>query len=57
MGDIRGSACRVQQKAITLKFGVNGGHYRSEDFVCLFVIRGAWAENLMYAIDRLLIYL
>ncbi len=53
--DIRDSACRVQQKAITVKFGVKGGHYRSEGFVCLSVIRGACAGNLADAVDQLLI--
>ena len=33
--DIRDSACLVQQKAITLKFGVKSSHYQSEVFVCL----------------------
>ena len=28
--DIRGLACQALQKAITLKFGVKGGHYRSK---------------------------
>ncbi len=43
------------QKAIILKFGVKGGHYWSEGFVCLSVIRGAYADNLTDAVDRLLI--
>ena len=37
--DIRGSACRVQQGAVTLTFGVKGGRYQSEGFVCVSVIR------------------
>ncbi len=54
--DIRSSACRVQQRAITVKFGANGGHYRSEGFVCLSVISRACAYNREDAVDRLLIY-
>ncbi len=47
--------CWVQQKAITIKFGVKGGHYRSEGFVCLSLISGACADYLADAVDRLLI--
>ncbi len=32
-----------------------GGHYRSEGFVCLFVISRACADNRADAVDRLLI--
>ena len=53
--DIRGSACRVHQSAITVKFGAKGGHYRSEGFVCLSVISRACADNRADAVDRLLI--
>ncbi len=51
--DTRGSACQVQQKAITIKFGVKGGYYRSEDFVCLSVIWGVCADSLVDAVDQL----
>ncbi len=37
---IKGLACRVQQKSITLKFGVECGHNRSKGFVCVSLIRG-----------------
>ena len=43
--DIRGLACQVQRKAITLKFGAKNDHYQSAKFVCVPVI----------AVDRLLI--
>ncbi len=35
--------------------GVKGGHYRSEGFVCLSVIKRACADNLADAVNRLLI--
>ncbi len=38
-----------------IKVGVKGGHYRSEGFVCLSVIRRACADNLVDVVDRLLI--
>ena len=41
--DLRGSACQVQQKAITVKFEVKGGHYR-----------GACVDNRVDVVDRLL---
>ena len=40
---------------LSVKSGVKGGHYRSEGFVCLSVISGAYADNLANAVDRLLI--
>ena len=49
--DIRGSACRVQQKAITLKFGVKDGHYRSKGFVYVSVISRVFVDNLADAVD------
>ena len=52
--DIRGPACRVQQGAITVKFGAKGGHYRSEGFVCLSLISRAFVDNRADAVDRLL---
>ena len=48
-------ALRVQQKAITLKFGVKGVHYRSEGFVCN-QWGGGYADNLADAVDQLLIF-
>ncbi len=51
--DIRGSACRVQQRAITVKFGAKGGHYRSKGYVCLSVISRACADNRADAVDQL----
>ena len=36
--------------------GVKDGHYQSKGFVCLSVIRRACANNLVGAIDRLLIF-
>ena len=48
---IRGSACRGQQKAIAVKFGVKGGHNRSKGFVCLSVIRGICTDNLADVVD------
>ncbi len=45
--DIRGSACRVQQRAIALKFGVKGSHCQSKIVVCV--------SKLADAVDRLLI--
>ena len=44
----------MQQKAISIKFGAKGGHYRSDGFVFLSVISGACADNLTDAADRLL---
>ncbi len=40
----------------TMVFGAKGGHYRSEDFVCLSVISRACADNRADAVDRILIY-
>ena len=45
----------MQQKAIAVKFGVKGGHYRSEGFVCLSLISGTCA--VADAVDRLLIFI
>ncbi len=50
--NIRGAASRVQQRAITAKFGVKGGHYRSKGFVCLSLINGAFADKLADAVDH-----
>ena len=36
------------------RFGVKDGHYRSEGFVWLSVISGTCADNLVDAVDRLL---
>ena len=41
---------------LSVKFGVKGGHYWSEGFVCLSVISWACADNLADAVDRLLFY-
>ncbi len=46
---------RAQQRAITVKFGAKGGHYRSKGHVCLSVISRACADNCADAVDRLLI--
>ena len=51
---IRGSVCHMHQWAITLKFGVKGGQYQSEDFVCLSVIIVACADDLADMVDRLI---
>ncbi len=36
-------------------FGAKKGHYQYKEFVCVSVIRGAYADNLADAVDRLLI--
>ncbi len=38
---IRGSACRVQQMAITLRFGAKDGHYQSKGLFCVSPCRQA----------------
>ncbi len=45
----------MQQRAIIVKFGAKGGHYRSEGFVCMSVISRACADNHADAVDWLLI--
>ncbi len=53
--DIRGSACRVKQRVITLRFGTRNDYYQSEEFVCVFVLRGIYADYPVDAVERLLI--
>ncbi len=38
-GDIGSSACRVQQRAIILRFSAKEDNYQSENYVCVSVIR------------------
>ena len=42
--DIRGSACRVQQRAITLKFAAKGHCHQSDGCLCV-CNQGAFANN------------
>ncbi len=47
-------ACRMEQQAITLKFGVKNDCYQSKEFVCV-CDHGAYADNYADVIDLLLI--